>query len=108
MPAALTTQSTILCPHGGQAVLFTSNLRAQARSPILLVSDVHLVVGCPFTIGTKYSPCIRIEWAAGATRVAAGGTAVLTQASIGKCLSPEGAPQGIALIVNTQQSVSAT
>jgi hypothetical protein len=105
--AALTTASRIQCPHGGQAVLLTTNTRSMARSLILLETDVHVVLGCPFTIGPKYSPCVRIEWSAGATRVNVNGVAVLTQASIGKCMSAESAPQGLALVVSTQQAVSA-
>ncbi|MEP6506795.1 MAG: hypothetical protein ABJC63_01115 [Gemmatimonadales bacterium] len=103
----LTTDSQIQCPHGGQAVLATTNVRSMARSPMLLETDVHLVVGCPFTIGSKYSPCVRIEWSAGAKRVNVNGVAVLTQASMGKCMSAESATQGLALVVSTQQSASA-
>jgi hypothetical protein len=69
---------------------------------------MHVVAGCSFMIGTKPSPCMRIEWSAGASSVTAGGTAVLTQSSVGKCMSPEGAPQGVAMVSSTQQSVSAT
>ena len=58
----LTIASTILCPHGGSATLLTGNTLVFAGgASMLLESDVHPVVGCPFTIGTKYSPCIRIE-----------------------------------------------
>ena len=103
----LTTASQILCPHGGQAILTTANTRVTAGAAVLLQTDVHTVVGCPFTIGTKYSPCVRIEWQSAATRASAGGTAVLTQTSIGLCYSPESAPQGVALIVNTQPRASA-
>lgn len=100
----LTTASTVQCPHGGQAILFTSNARVTAAgAPVLLVSDVHPVVGCPFTLpGPKPSPCVRIEWAAPAGRSDVGGTAPLVKSSVGKCISPEGAPQGVAIIVNTQ------
>ena len=107
MPGAnLTTASQIQCPHGGQATLITTNVHAQAGAAMLLESDVHVVAGCPFTIGTKYSPCVRIEWSAGATKVTAGGVAVLTSSSVGKCYSPESAPQGVALVVNTQNRVT--
>ena len=99
----LTTSSTIICTHGGQAILLTANVRVTVDgAPALLESDIHPVVGCPFTIGLKYSPCIRIEWTAGAAKVTINGTKVLVQSSIGKCISAEGAPQGVALIINTQ------
>ena len=97
-----------MCPHGGQATLLTSNTRGFAESaPALLESDIHPIVGCPFTIGLKYSPCIRIEWSAGASKVTVNDIAVLVRTSIGKCINPEGAPQGVAIIVNTQIKATA-
>ena len=104
----LTTNSQIMCPHGGQASLLTSNAKVFAEAgAVLLETDVHPVAGCPFAIGTKPSPCVRIEWSAGATQVSVSGTPVLTQTSIGFCYSPENAPQGVAIVVNTQQKASA-
>jgi hypothetical protein len=102
----LTTASTIMCMHGGRATLITSNTKVFAQgAPALLETDVHPVVGCPFTVGPKYSPCVRIEWSAGAEKVSVNKTSVLTWSSIGKCFGAEG-PQGIATIVNTQLKVS--
>jgi len=108
----LNISSTVLCMHGGSAILTTSNTRINADNlPALLESDVHAVAGCPFQIpvgvGTKPSPCIKIQWAAGSTKVQVNGVGVLVQSSIGTCYSPEGAPQGIANIVSTQTKVSA-
>ena len=104
----LTTSSTITCTHGGQAILLTANARVTVEgAPALLESDIHPVVGCPFTVGPKYSPCIRIEWAAGAAKVKINDTKVLVRSSIGKCINAEGAPQGMALILNTQMKVTA-
>jgi len=103
----LTISSTILCPHGGQAILVTGNVRVSAdRARVLLESDRHTIVGCPFTIGPKYSPCVRIEWSAGAAKATMDGTPVLVQSSIGQCINAEGAPQGVAIIVNQQIKVS--
>lgn len=99
----LTTASTVMCPHGGQAILITSNARVTAGgSPVLLESDTHVVVGCPFTIGPKYQPCVQIAWSGGAARTSVGGTAPLVQSSVGQCKSAEGIVQGVAIIVNTQ------
>lgn len=78
-------------------------------APALLESDIHPVVGCPFTIPpSKYSPCVRIEWSAGATKMSNKGTKVLVRSSIGKCYSAENAMQGIAIIATTQIKTSAT
>lgn len=103
----LTVASQVQCLHGGVAVLVTSDTRVLADGgPILLETDVHPVVGCPFTVGPKYSPCVRIEWAAGASSVTVGGVPVLVQTSIGKCIGIEGAPQGLAIVASTQAKVS--
>lgn len=109
MPGSiLTTASTITCPHGGSANLTTANTRTTAgRAAALLETDIHTVTGCAFTIGSKPSPCLRIEWTAGAASVNVLGTPILVQSSIGTCYSPESAPQGVALMVNTQQKAMA-
>lgn len=103
MPAEiLTTASTILCQHGGTAILMTANVRLKVLGAFaLLETDVHPVVGCPFTIGPKYSPCVRIEWSAGATQLKVGAP-VLIRTSIGKCFSAENALQGVAIIAAVQ------
>lgn len=104
----LTTNSTIQCPHGGQAVLTTVNNEVSAqRANVLLESDVHIIAGCPFTVGSSPSPCVRIDWSGGATKAQVNGTAVLLKSSIGQCLNGAGATQGVAIIVNTQQKASA-
>jgi hypothetical protein len=109
MPGALlTTGSQVQCPHGGLATLTTANAKASASTGrVLLETDVHTVAGCAFTIGPKPSPCIRIQWSAGAVKLAAGGTAVLLTTSIGTCYSPEGAPQGVALVAQAEPKASA-
>ena len=109
MPSLLTTASQVMCPHGGQATLITTNTQVTADgSPVLLESDVHMVAGCAFTIGPKYSPCVRIEWSAGTSTSNGSGTKFLTQSSVGKCLGAEGATQGVAMVVNTQMKADGT
>lgn len=104
----LTTTSTIMCPHGGQATLMTTNTHASAGgAKILLESDVHTVTGCPLMEGQKSSPCVRIEWSSGAGKASVNGTAILVKSSIGECKNGEGASQGVATIVNTQLKASA-
>lgn len=104
----LTVASTIMCPHGGQAILTTGNAKVMADgAPVLVETDVHPVVGCPFTVGPKYSPCVQIRWSAGAAQTAIDGVPALVQSSIGLCLSPESAPQGVAVIASTQMKASA-
>ncbi len=97
----LTTASRILCPHGGMLVLKTSNTTTSAGAKVLLESDVHEVRNCPFTIGTKYTPCKTVSWKTGGS-VTVGGKKVLVRSSIGQCKSGENVIQGIAVIATTQ------
>ena len=107
MPHYLTIASQIQCPHGGQLVLTTGNSKVSAGgSFVLLESDQHVVAGCPFTVGPKYSPCVSVQWSAGSAKTSAG-SKPLTDSSIGVCYSPEKAPQGTAIVVQTQQQVEA-
>ena len=105
----LTMTSSVMCPHGGQAILLTANARVMVDNAFaLLESDVHPVAGCAFTLpGPKPSPCIRIEWAGGSAQLKVNGTGALVRSSIGKCYSPESALQGIAIISSTQVKVNA-
>lgn len=105
----LTAASTVMCTHGGTATLTTANTKMKIDgSPALLESDIHSVAGCPFTIPpSKPSPCIRIEWSLGATTCKCDGTPVLIQSSVGKCISAEGATQGVAIVAMTQMKSQA-
>jgi hypothetical protein len=99
----LTTNSTLLCPHGGSVILQTSNVDMKIQSaPALLVTDLHTVAGCPFFIGLKPSPCLTVRWAVPASQASVHGTPVLLQSSVGLCYSPEQAPQGLAIVVQVQ------
>jgi hypothetical protein len=56
----------------------------------------------------KYSPCVRVEWTGGTSKMKSNETNILVRSSIGKCISAEGATQGIATIAMTQTKVTAT
>jgi hypothetical protein len=104
----LTTTSTVMCPHGGMAQLMTTNTQAFVDgAPILLITDVHAIVGCPFT-PVAYSPCVTIRWAMGATQTFVQEVPVLLQTSVGLCLSAAQAPQGAAIVVQVQQKAKGT
>lgn len=105
----LTTLSDVKCTHGGKAMLSTTNTMLKFdNAPALLETDIHPVAGCPFTVPPgKPQPCVRIEWTAGATMCKSDGTPVLVQSSVGKCISAEGAIQGVALIAQTQTKANA-
>jgi hypothetical protein len=107
MPSYLTTASQVMCPHGGHVTLTSINTTVKAwGAPVLLESDQHVVAGCAFTIGPKPSPCVRVQWSVGSTKTAAGAKP-LTEASVGTCYGPEGAPQGLAIVISTQPTVRA-
>ena len=99
----LTTTSTVICPHGGMAQLVTTNTEALIDgAPILLQTDIHPIVGCPFT-PVAYSPCVVIRWITAATRTSIRHVPVLLQTSVGLCLNAAQAPQGTAIVVQVQQ-----
>lgn len=99
----LTTTSTVMCPHGGMAQLFTTQTEALVDgAPMLLLTDVHPVVGCPFTPVT-WLPCLTIRWLTGATQSAVRNVPVLLQTSVGLCLNAAQVPQGQAIVVQVQQ-----
>lgn len=107
MANVLNTQGTVQCPHGGSVQLLTTNARVKADGAFaLIVGDTSVVAGCAFTIGVKPSPCVQVKWISGASRARAGAL-LLNRSSVGLCLSPEGAPQGTALISQTQAKVTA-
>jgi hypothetical protein len=98
----LTTTSTVMCPHAGQAQLVTTNAEAKVDgAPMLLQTDVHPVVGCTFT-PVAYSPCVSIRWVTGATQTQIRGVPVLLQNSVGLCLNAAQVPQGTPFVVQVQ------
>ncbi len=105
MPPLLTASSIMMCPHGGTIMAIPGQSRANAQSPILRGSDTFIVAGCAFAPGGDYSPCVSVQWIQTATRVQAGGDFVLNESSVGLCLDATQAPQGAALILQTQPNV---
>jgi hypothetical protein len=68
------------------------------------LSDTFIIAGCAFAPGGVPMPCVTVQWVVGATRVQAGGDFVLTESSVGLCMSA--APQGSVIIAATQPKVS--
>ena len=105
--------ATILCPHGGQASIITSNTHVKVGGAFATtISDTFTVSGCPFQVpigtGTKPQPCVKLQWTVPATRVRVNGNFVLLQTSTGLSLSAEQIPQGPPNVVMTQMRVKAT
>lgn len=104
MIPVLTTASSVTCPHGGTVTLTTANTVVQVDGAYaLLQSDVHSVVGCPFTLpnGTP-QPCMTVQWTSGATQNKVNQVAVLLQTSSGLCFSATGIPQGAPIVTQAQ------
>jgi hypothetical protein len=107
------TAATIMCPHGGQVSIVSSNTRVKVGGAFATtISDTFTVSGCPFQVpvgaGTKPQPCIKLQWTVPATRVRVNGQFVLLQTSTGLSLSAEQIPQGPPSVVLTQMRVKAT
>jgi hypothetical protein len=98
---------SIQCPHGGRATVVTTNAVVKVGGNFaLLATDVMTIAGCAFTLpGPKPSPCVTIQWTAPAQLVKVNGTPVLLQSSVGLCQSPEGLPQGPAMVAGAQTKV---
>ena len=104
----LTSASTVTCPHGGMAQLLTTNTVALIDgAPALLQTDVHPIVGCPFT-PVAYSPCVTIRWVTAATQTLVQNVPVLLQNSVGLCLNAAQVPQGTAIVMQVQQKAMGT
>jgi hypothetical protein len=107
MPSLLTTNSVMMCPHGGQVQAISTNTRAQASSGFLLrSSDTFMIAGCPFIIALVPHPCMQVQWVQPATGSKAVSDFTLTEASVGLCVAADMAPQGTVLISMAQPRVS--
>jgi hypothetical protein len=97
MPAPILTQAAvIMCPHGGQSVVVPQNPTVQIMgSPVLVVTDVFTVVGCPFNISGAPAPCVNIQWTMPAVSVMVNNVPVLLQTSVGMCMGGSGAVPAI-------------
>jgi hypothetical protein len=85
------------------AQLLTTNTEAFVDgAAMLLQTDVHAIVGCPFT-PVAYSPCVSVRWVSGATQTKVREVPVLLQTSVGLCLSAAQVPQGTVIVTQVQQ-----
>jgi hypothetical protein len=106
---ALTTASTLICPHGGSAQIVASSARVVAAGGMAVTTaDTFTISGCPFQIPATPpipSPCVRVQWTVGDVQTKAGGSATLSQGSAGLCLAATGVPQGPVQVAATQGRV---
>jgi hypothetical protein len=112
MPLVYHFAGTATCPHQGQVMVAPSGPRVFENGlAVATTLDQFPIVGCifqiPFGVGTKPQPCVRVQWTVPAARVKANGAPVITQSSVGVCLSIEGILQGPPLISAVQPRVQA-
>jgi hypothetical protein len=107
MSGILTTQTVMMCPHGGtvQVVPSTTNVLT-IGGPVVTAADTFIVAGCPFVIGVVPNPCVSVQWVQPAIKSNLAGNPTLTAASIGLCLSAAQSPQGPVMIVAVQPQVT--
>jgi len=108
----LTTNGTVMCPHGGSVSLSTSQSDVEAEGgKVILVSDEHSISGCSFQLPTAPSPtpqpCVKVKWVVGAAQSTVNGTAIVNQASVGLCYSATEIPQGPAIIASAATQTKA-
>jgi hypothetical protein len=84
--------ATVLCAHGGQAMLTSPNPRVMVGGqPVVTQAAPYTVAGCAFVPPAGNGPCVTAQWIVGATRVLVGGTPALLQDSQAIC-TPTGTP----------------
>lgn len=104
---AITTASTLTCPHGGTVTGVPGSPRASAGAPILRSADTFTIAGCPFVLpGGAPSPCVTVRWIAADTMVTVAGAATLSRGSVGLCLNPAQVPQGPVQVLAIQGRVT--
>ncbi len=97
---------TAICPHSGQISVVSTNTRVKAMGQyVAVMGDTYTVAGCPFMVGTKPQPCVKVQWIVPAIRVKVMGKQVLLKGSTGICLSAEQIPQGPPNVIVTQMRV---
>jgi hypothetical protein len=107
MAGLLTTNSMMMCPHGGTVQAVSSNIQAKATgASILRAADSFTIVGCILNISGAPHPCVQVQWVQTALKSKAVGDFTLTAESVGLCVAGDQAVQGTVLINATQSQVS--
>ncbi|MEK6676311.1 MAG: hypothetical protein AABZ47_11740 [Planctomycetota bacterium] len=108
MGFVLSTSDSMMCPHGGNVSISSTNTKAKADAEIVRPNDTFTISGCPLTLpnGTPH-PCMVVEWQMPSSTSKADGASMLTTDSIGMCKASDQATQGTVLIQKTQTKVSA-
>ena len=89
MAEILTTSSDVKCPHGGIALLTSSDTSLSTnRKRLLLQSDIHSIQpGC-----ILHPPCTILIWLKGSKGLKHKGVAIITSKSEGRCMPSQASP----------------
>lgn len=99
--------AVVQCPHGIPVTMITGNTRVFVSAmPVVTMADTFVVAGCPFTVGTKPQPCVRVQWLSPATRVLVNGQPVILNLTTGLSISADQIPNGPPMIASAQIKVS--
>lgn len=91
----LTSGSTVMCMHGGQATPTAPFPRVKiSGQPVCVQPAPCAVAGCAFVPPGGNGPCVTAQWVTGALRVRAGGAPLVLQDSQAMCV-----PTGTGLLV---------
>jgi hypothetical protein len=86
----------VTCAHAGQAQPTVPNSRVKVRGRAIVTQpNPYTITGCGLS-STTNPPCVSAQWITAATRVKAGGAAVLLQDSQATC-TPTGTPLTIVI-----------
>lgn len=97
------------CTHGGQISTMSANVRVKVSGQAVATeADMSTVAGCPFTVGNKPQPCVRVKWLVPSLRVRVMGQRALLETSAGVTLSAEQVAQGTPMITVTQPRARGT
>ncbi|MGH7512757.1 MAG: hypothetical protein ACREOQ_07535 [Gemmatimonadales bacterium] len=97
-------QAVVQCDHLGPARPMTTNLRVKVSGQKVVTRDAtYTITGCGLSASGS-TPCATAQWTSAASRVKAGGVAVVLTSSKATCT-----PTGASLqIVTTQTRVTGT
>jgi hypothetical protein len=105
---ALTTASSLMCPHGASVNIVSSNAHVSAGgAKVVRPDDTFIISGCPFQIPATPpipSPCVKVVWVVPDVQASVG-SPTLSQSSVGLCVSAAQVPQGPVTISTTQAQV---
>ncbi len=109
MPGYLIDAGAIVqCPHQIPVTISGSQTLKVGGQVATVMNDTFTISGCPFMVGPKPQPCVKVQWLVAATRVTIKGQPALLVDSQGLCQSADQIPAGPPSVQTTQQKTKGT